>query len=138
MKANARVYFSFRSPYSWMAVERLTRAIPRIHDRAEFSPYWEPDERTLDALQKRGADIRYAAMSKAKHLYILQDTKRLATRLGMRIAWPVDIKAAVAVGGIESNSREEVIDIIQSDNMGFVEFGGGEGYNPWNPKQTLV
>jgi 2-hydroxychromene-2-carboxylate isomerase len=30
-------------------------------------------------------------MSKAKHLYILQDTKRLARKLGLQMAWPIDI-----------------------------------------------
>jgi 2-hydroxychromene-2-carboxylate isomerase len=30
-------------------------------------------------------------MSKAKHLYILQDTKRIAGRLGLPLAWPVDV-----------------------------------------------
>jgi 2-hydroxychromene-2-carboxylate isomerase len=30
-------------------------------------------------------------MTKAKHLYVLADTKRLAARLGLSMAWPVDI-----------------------------------------------
>jgi hypothetical protein len=53
------------------------------------------------------------------------------------IARPVDNKAAVAACGIRTDSRTEVLDLIHSDNMGFVEFGGGEGYNPWDPKQNL-
>jgi 2-hydroxychromene-2-carboxylate isomerase len=91
MKRSPRVFFSFRSPFSWMAVERMQRAIPDVHKLLQFIPYWEPDQRTREALQKREAEIRYAAMSKAKHLYILQDTKRLAGELGLRIVWPVDI-----------------------------------------------
>ena len=91
MKRNPRVFFSFRSPFSWMAMERLQRAIPDVHQRLEFIPYWEPDARTREALQQRDAEIRYAPMSKAKHLYILQDTKRLAAELGLRIVWPVDV-----------------------------------------------
>ncbi len=30
-------------------------------------------------------------MSKAKHLYILQDTKRQAARLGLAMRWPIDV-----------------------------------------------
>ncbi len=30
-------------------------------------------------------------MSKAKHLYVLADTKRAAARLGLAMAWPVDV-----------------------------------------------
>jgi len=90
MKRNPRLFFSFRSPFSWMAVERLQRAVPDVHNLLEFIPYWEPDIRTQDALHKREAEIRYAPMSKAKHLYILQDTKRLADELNLSIVWPVD------------------------------------------------
>ena len=87
-----RVFFSFRSPFSWMAIERLRRAVPDAHDRLEFIPYWEPDRRTAEDLAARGATIHYAAMSKAKHLYILYDTKRIAKSLGTTIAWPVDVQ----------------------------------------------
>jgi 2-hydroxychromene-2-carboxylate isomerase len=40
---------------------------------------------------ERGAEFHYAPMSKAKHLYILGDTKRLASRMGRVMAWPVDV-----------------------------------------------
>jgi 2-hydroxychromene-2-carboxylate isomerase len=85
------LYFSFRSPFSWLLVERLRRRAPDVWAALEPIPYWEPDERMASALARRGASIRYAQMSKAKHLYILQDTKRLSTRLGLEMRWPVDI-----------------------------------------------
>jgi 2-hydroxychromene-2-carboxylate isomerase len=91
MKRRDRVFFSFRSPFSWLAIERLRRQLPDAHERLEFIPYWEPDAETSQALMKRNVTIRYEPMSKAKHLYILQDTKRLAESLGLRIAWPVDV-----------------------------------------------
>lgn len=90
MNRKARLYFSFRSPYSWMAVEKLTRALPEVHEELEFIPYWDPDERTEQGLRARDADFHYTAMSKAKHLYILGDTKRMAERLGLSIHWPID------------------------------------------------
>ena len=91
MRLNPRVYFSFRSPFSWMAIERLQQVVPDAYEVLEFIPYWEPDSTTERALQQQGAVIQYAPMSKAKHLYILQDTKRLAESLGLHMAWPVDV-----------------------------------------------
>jgi hypothetical protein len=53
-------------------------------------------------------------------------------------ARPVDNKAAVADCGVTTSSRGEVIDFIAPENLGFADFGGGEGYNPWDPKQNLA
>jgi 2-hydroxychromene-2-carboxylate isomerase len=92
MSRRPRLYFSFRSPFSWLLVVRLRRAVPDAFERLQLVPYWEPDERTAGALAERGAAIHYAAMSKAKHLYILQDVKRLATGLGLDMRWPVDVE----------------------------------------------
>ena len=91
MKRRARLYFSFRSPYSWLTVQRLREAVPDAFDRIDFVPYWDPDRRSRQALAERKADFHYVQMSKAKHLYILQDTKRTAARLGLSMAWPIDI-----------------------------------------------
>lgn len=85
-----RAYFSFRSPFSWMALTALERAHPTILDDIDLVPYWDPDPLTAAALRERGAEIQYADMSKAKHLYILGDTKRTAQALGLTMAWPVD------------------------------------------------
>jgi len=85
-----RLFFSFRSPFSWLLVHQLRRRLPEGWRDVTFIPYWEPDAATERALGERGARIQYAPMSRAKHLYILQDTKRLAARQGLRIAWPVD------------------------------------------------
>lgn len=90
MSRRSRLYFSFRSPFSWLLVERLRRTLPDAFERIDLSPYWEPDEQTEAALAQRGAAIHYAAMSKAKHLYILQDVKRLAADLELTMSWPVD------------------------------------------------
>jgi 2-hydroxychromene-2-carboxylate isomerase len=86
-----RVHFSLRSPFSWIAIEHLLRVVPDAHDVVEFIPYWDPDARTEAALSARGASFHYVAMSKAKHMYILHDTKRLTQRLGLRMAWPIDV-----------------------------------------------
>jgi 2-hydroxychromene-2-carboxylate isomerase len=91
VKRNPRLFFSFRSPFSWMAVEKLRRRVPDLMDHVEFIPYWEPDHITTRALQERNVEFHYVQMSKAKHLYILQDTKRLVQALNLQMAWPVDV-----------------------------------------------
>lgn len=51
---------------------------------------------------------------------------------------PADGIAAVSCCGIEPGSKNaDVLDIIGPDNLGFIDFGGGPGYNPWDPKQNL-
>lgn len=92
MNRGPRVHFSLRSPFSWIAIHQLLRIVPDAHDVMEFIPYWDPDARTEAALSARGASFHYMAMSKAKHMYILHDTKRLTQRLGLQMAWPVDIE----------------------------------------------
>ena len=91
MKRIPRIYFSFRSPFSWLAVERLERLAPALAETIEFIPYWEPDVITAARLEAGGATIHYGAMSKAKHLYILQDVRRLARKNGLDVVWPVDV-----------------------------------------------
>jgi len=91
MTPRPRLYFSFRSPYSWMAIELLRRALPALFQRADLFPYWDPDPETGRMVAEHGAELRYQQMSRAKHRYVLADTKRMASRLGLAMAWPVDV-----------------------------------------------
>ena len=86
-----RLYFSLKSPFSWMASHRLEKLLPTWHDDLELMPYFDPDDQTYAALEERGIEMHYVHMSKAKHLYILQDTKRLAAKHGLTMKWPVDL-----------------------------------------------
>lgn len=86
-----RLYFSFRSPYSWLTVRRLLEELPEAATEFDWLPYWDPDPLTSAALDERGARVHYVQMSRAKHLYLLLDTKRLANELGVPMAWPVDV-----------------------------------------------
>ena len=86
-----RLYFSFRSPYSWLTIRRLREEMADPMAELDFFPYWDPDERTSEGLANRGGEFHYIQMSRAKHLYMLLDTKRLAERHGIKMAWPVDI-----------------------------------------------
>ena len=86
-----RLYFSFRSPYSWLTVRRLLEELPEAPAAFDWLPYWDPDPLTAAALVERGAQFHYVQMSRAKHLYLLLDTKRLADSLSVPMAWPVDV-----------------------------------------------
>jgi 2-hydroxychromene-2-carboxylate isomerase len=82
------VYFSLRSPYSWLALERLRRL--GFRRRFRFLPLWEPEADLTAALAAAGRGVAYQPMSPAKHRYILQDVKRLAERDGLAVRWPLD------------------------------------------------
>lgn len=88
--APPRFYFSLRSPYSWLAYRDLLDGHAWLADRLEWRPFFEPDERSAKALAEEGGDFSYVAMSRAKHLYILQDVRRLTRERGLRMTWPVD------------------------------------------------
>lgn len=81
-------YFSFRSPYSWLA----SMSVKRLIDAGELElvPFFEPDEVRRAALEKTGAIFPYTPMSEAKHRYILRDVKRLTTKNSIPHVWPVD------------------------------------------------
>ncbi|MET9610103.1 DsbA family protein [Streptomyces sp. NPDC006512] len=85
-----RWYFSFRSPYSWMAYRDLVDHHADVAAAIEWLPFWEPDEPALDELERSNIKLPYVAMSKEKHLYILQDVRRLARARGLDMVWPVD------------------------------------------------
>jgi len=85
-----RFYFSLRSPYSWLAHRDLTARHPRLADTLEWVPFFEPDEWSLKLLDEAGGSFPYSPMSPAKHRYILQDVRRLATERGLSVSWPVD------------------------------------------------
>lgn len=85
------LYFSFRSPFSWLTIHRLRQAVPDAAEALDWVPYWDPDERTERSLKERQAEFHYHQMSRAKHLYLLMDTKRIAQSLGVPMAWPIDV-----------------------------------------------
>jgi 2-hydroxychromene-2-carboxylate isomerase len=85
-----RVYFSFRSPYSWLAYHDLTTRHPDVAAALQWRPFWEPDERSERMLTQAGGRFVYTPMSKEKHLYVLSDVRRLAQRRGLPMVWPID------------------------------------------------
>jgi 2-hydroxychromene-2-carboxylate isomerase len=90
--ARPKFYFSFWSPYSWIASRLLEQRIDAARLRLEYVPYWPPDARSLELLRALGGDFLYVAMKREKHLYILQDIKRIVTSLQLGLTWPVDVQ----------------------------------------------
>jgi 2-hydroxychromene-2-carboxylate isomerase len=91
MRRPPRLYFSLRSPFSWMAVRQLEERLPNAQELIEYIPFFEPLPDTMTTLREQGGEFHYVAMSKAKHLYILNDTKRLAAKFGYEMKWPIDV-----------------------------------------------
>jgi 2-hydroxychromene-2-carboxylate isomerase len=85
-----RFYFSLRSPYSWLAYRLAERHFGAVLEAIEFVPFWEPDEVSAGLLRERDARFLYTPMSRAKHLYLLHDVRRLAARYRLPLRWPVD------------------------------------------------
>ncbi|WP_326640864.1 DsbA family protein [Streptosporangium sp. NBC_01755] len=83
-------YFSLRSPYSWIAYRDLLAHHPDVLAAVEWLPMWEPGEECSRLVAEQGIELPYTVMSKAKHLYILQDVRRLARARGLTMTWPVD------------------------------------------------
>ncbi|AKJ30090.1 2-hydroxychromene-2-carboxylate isomerase [Caldimonas brevitalea] len=90
MSRRPRFYFSFRSPYSWLAYHDLRTEHPQVLRELEWRPFWEPDVQSERMLTELGGRFIYAPMSKEKHLYLLRDVRRLAQRRGLTITWPLD------------------------------------------------
>lgn len=86
-----RLYFSMRSPYSWFAIMRLRESFESLDNTFDVYPYWDPDAQTDELLAEAGGKFHYVQMSRAKHLYMLIDTRRIAEGYGKSLQWPVDI-----------------------------------------------
>ncbi|WP_369390537.1 2-hydroxychromene-2-carboxylate isomerase [Streptomyces sp. CG1] len=85
-----RWYFSFRSPYSWIAYRDLLERYPDVAEEIDWLPFWEPDTAATQELAQRGITLPYVPMSREKHLYILQDVRRLTRERGLDMVWPQD------------------------------------------------
>jgi 2-hydroxychromene-2-carboxylate isomerase len=83
-------YLSLRSPYSWLAIRLAEKHHPRLWKKAELRVFFEPGAATAREVSERRIDFPYVAMSRAKHLYILRDVRRIAGGLGLTPTWPVE------------------------------------------------
>ncbi|MBO4138585.1 DsbA family protein [Micromonospora tulbaghiae] len=91
MRKPPRLYFSFRSPRSWLAVRQLTERWPDAPDVVTFVPHWVPDDTMRTALAEADASFLDTPVSRAKHTYLLVGAERLAQRFGYRMVWPTEV-----------------------------------------------
>lgn len=71
-----RVYFSFRSPFSWFAFHRITTTGALDWDRLDAVPIFPFG---------KGANL---SAGRAKSTYIRQDAERMAKAYGLPMKWP--------------------------------------------------
>ena len=72
-----RFYFSFRSPYSWLAFHRIDRALEGLSVEVRRIPVYPPPQFDNDP-----------AASPVKFLYLLADVGRIAAAYGLPLQWP--------------------------------------------------
>ncbi|MBI1818594.1 MAG: DsbA family protein [Deltaproteobacteria bacterium] len=72
-----KFYFSFRSPYAWLAFHRLERAFAGLPVTVRRIPVFPPPEFPNDP-----------AALPVKLAYIVHDITRIAAAYGLRIKWP--------------------------------------------------
>ncbi len=90
MKRKSICYFSFRSPYAWLAMKRLEEEELGIGSKLSYIPYFEPTGAIANSLKEQGGEFLYQAMSQEKHLYIMGDVKRILAKSNIRAKFPAD------------------------------------------------
>lgn len=76
--SRVRFYFSFRSPYSWLAHHRLAHTAELAWEELEVVPVYPPDEKAMAAV----------APSRTKLGYMREDVERMAAGYGLAVRWP--------------------------------------------------
>jgi 2-hydroxychromene-2-carboxylate isomerase len=74
---SVRFYFSFRSPYAWLAFHRINHLVEGCPVNFEYIPI-SPSETFQNA----------TSTSPAKRAYIREDVTRFAEAYGLAITWP--------------------------------------------------
>ncbi len=77
MSNTVRLYFSFRSPYSWLALYRIYHIQSDLPVDFELIPCFPPPD--------SGETLNY---SEGKKRYILEDIKRFTDAYGLELNWP--------------------------------------------------
>lgn len=85
-----RFYFSYRSPFSWLATARLPVVLDGMPVAVEYWPVWEPDPLLATRLATQGLTWNFPPLTRRKRHYIFQDVRRLARAYGLPLVWPID------------------------------------------------
>jgi 2-hydroxychromene-2-carboxylate isomerase len=76
-----RFYFSFSSPFSWLAHHRLERSGALPWNELEPIPVYPPNDETAGRITG----------GKTRRAYLLEDAERIARAYGFEIHWPESI-----------------------------------------------
>lgn len=77
MADKVQIYFSFRSPYSWLALYRINLLRETLPVKFELTPIFPP----------RGKE-KFMLSDQKKVKYIVKDVDRIATAYGLDMKWP--------------------------------------------------
>ncbi|MFB3116366.1 MAG: 2-hydroxychromene-2-carboxylate isomerase [Gammaproteobacteria bacterium] len=77
MADKVQFYFSFRSPYSWLAMHRISLLREKLPVELHLTPVLPP----------RGKE-NFMLSDKNKVRYIIKDVNRIATAYGLDVKWP--------------------------------------------------
>jgi 2-hydroxychromene-2-carboxylate isomerase len=88
-KRTPKLYFSFQSPYSWIGTYIFEN---NYNIEIEYIPYWKPGKKINNLLKQNNGKFIKASNNSTKHLYLLEDVKRLAKKMNFKVKWPVDSK----------------------------------------------
>jgi 2-hydroxychromene-2-carboxylate isomerase len=78
MNDRVEMYFSFRSPYSWLGFLRLNRAIPDLGVEVDFTPVFP---------NPKGPEPQVTADPRRRH-YLIEDVERITAAYGLEVKWP--------------------------------------------------
>ena len=111
-------YFSFRSPYAWLAWKILRDVFP---EEITIIPSWNPSAKTYGILKKKGGDLLYVNMLKEKHMYVMHDIQRISKELNFELKFPIDTENPdwetihlCYLYAADNNKGKEFMDIVFS------------------------
>jgi hypothetical protein len=62
-----RIYFSLRSPFSWISLHAIEATRPEVLQTSELLQFWDPAPETLQALQALGGDYHHTQIAPRQH-----------------------------------------------------------------------
>ena len=77
MADHLKFYFSFRSPYSWLAMYRINLLRDELPVELQLIPIFPPKDKE-----------NFMLSDKNKVRYIVKDVNRIASAYGMDLNWP--------------------------------------------------
>lgn len=87
---SVRFYFSYRSPFAWLATLRLRPLLGGLPVEIDYCPVWEPEPWLTSVLAESGMTWSAPPLTRAKRAYIFEDVRRHARSYDVPLVWPID------------------------------------------------